>query len=182
MGRPRRQRLQRALGAALRPLLAAGLVAGAAAAADDDGGLTIYQWTDSRGIYRYTPELDRIPSNARDTVVTIQTGEGPPSNAPIYFDPDPRSKVVEVPEPLPASATPGPPIVTDDSYEYDDRIRELQARIAADEEALKGMISGPEAPGPVEVPPELREIAERLPRLQAELASLLRGRARAAQP
>lgn len=151
-----------------------------AGAAEETEPLVIYQWTDSHGIYRYTPELDRVPADARDTVITIQTGEGPPSNTPIYFDPDPRSKLVEVPVPEPATGT-ARGVPRPDYTEYDDRIRELEARIAEDEESLKVLINEPgTATG--EVPPELREIADRLPRLQAELDSLQRGRARSGQP
>jgi uncharacterized coiled-coil protein SlyX len=160
----------------------AGLVVAVAAAgaAEETGPMVLYQWTDSHGIYRYTPAYDRVPSDARDTVITIQTGEGPPSDTPIYFDPDPRSKVVEVPVPEPASGT-ARGVPRPDYTEYEDRIRELETRIAADEEALKALISDPGTAAD-EAPPELREIADRLPRLQAELDSLQRGRARSGQP
>jgi len=151
-----------------------------AGAAEETEPLVIYQWTDSRGIYRYTPEFDRVPSDARDTVITIQTGEGPSSNTPIYFDPDPRSKLVEVPVPAPATGT-ARGVPQPDYTGYDDRIRELEAHIAEDEESLKELINDPgTASG--EVTAELREIADRLPRLQAELDSLRRGRARSGKP
>jgi hypothetical protein len=85
-----------------------------------------------------------------------------------------------VPVPEPASGT-ARGIPNPDYTEYDDRIRELEARIAEDEESLKKLINDPETASGV-VAPELREIADRLPRLHAELESLQRGRARSGQP
>ena len=159
--------------------LALGCVAAAGAAEES---VVLYQWTDSRGVYRYTPDYDRIPMNARHTVLTIQPGEGPPQDSPIYFSPDPRSPVVAVPQPEPVTGTASAAPSVDPYEEYDDRIRELEARIAEYEEALKVMISAEGSSADTEVSPELREIAARLPRLVAELDSLERGRARAGGP
>ena len=54
---------------------------------------------------------------------------------------------------------------------------------ARDEAALKELISQPADPNaPVEASPELREIAKRLPALQAELRALEEAQARAATP
>jgi hypothetical protein len=160
---------------------------GATSARAAEESLTIYQWTDSDGVYRYTPLLDRIPDHARHTVVTLESGEDPPQNTPIYFDPDPRAAVVAIPDQPPEAADSGgaaaaPAQGNDGSGEYDERIRVLEARIAEYEEALKEMISAPGADADIEVPPELREIAARLPQLQAELAALERGRATAVGP
>lgn len=52
------------------------------------------------------------------------------------------------------------------------RRNELEAQIAADQERLKQLISAAGAEGGVEGSPELREIARRLPQLQAELRAL----------
>jgi len=160
---------------------------GAAGGGAAEETATLYQWTDSDGVYRYTPEFDRIPGYARQTAVEIRPGPAPPSKTPIYFDPDPRSPVVAVPRQSPetasASAAPGAPAQgSGASSEFDTRIRELEARIAEDEEALKQLISSPGADADTEVSPELREIAARLPRLQAELASLQQRRARTGGP
>jgi hypothetical protein len=154
------------------------LIASAAPAADET--LSLYQWTDSNGVIRYTPDFDRIPSSARHTVVTIQPGASPPPTTPVYFEPDPREPAVAVPgqppEATSGSATPATPpaaaTTTGTPGGDAQRIRELEARIAADEEALKQLISAPGEEADVTVSPELREIAARLPRLQAELASL----------
>jgi hypothetical protein len=152
----------------------------AAGAAEET--VVLYQWTDSKGVYRYTPDYDRIPASARHTVLTIQAGEGPPQETPIYFNPDPRSPVVAVPQPEPVTGTASAAPSGNPYDEYDDRIRELEARIAEYEEALKVLILAEGSDADTEVSPELREIAARLPRLVAELASLERGRARAGGP
>jgi hypothetical protein len=150
----------------------------APAAVRADGGGTIYQWTDSTGAYRYTPNLDRVPGSARNTVLTIQTGDEGPSNEPIYFEPDPRASEVAVPEP--AVETASSPVVVSplesEPNEREARIRELESEIAQLEEQLKAYISEPGAPpgADVEIPPELREAAARLPVLQADLAVLQR--------
>ena len=66
--------------------------------------------------------------------------------------------------------------------DLDARIRELEAGIAEDEEALKQRISASGSDADSAVSPELREIAARLPRLRAELASLRKRRARSGGP
>lgn len=65
--------------------------------------------------------------------------------------------------------------------ELEPRIAALEQEIARDEEALKLLISQPAAPDaedPLLDSDELREIARRLPRLQADLAALHERRAR----
>jgi hypothetical protein len=74
----------------------------------------------------------------------------------------------------PRPAPPPPPPLT---AEQRSRRAELEALIAADEEALKVLISrAPNEAEDHEKSAELREIARRLPDLQAELRSLERGR------
>jgi len=144
--------------------------AGAPAGAADEPA-TLYQWTDSEGTFRYTPDLDRVPVGARDTVVTIVQEDPGPGDTPAYFEPDPRADEVTIPDPsgdAASNAPPPPPL--DEATRA--RIRELEAQIEKDEEALKAYIAKPGNSTADEVPPELRDIAERLPQLQAELASL----------
>ena len=127
------------------------------------------------------PKFDRIPGYAR------RHRGGDPARrraaartTPVYFDPDPRAPVVAVPSQSRGNGdrqrgTAAPRRRTaKTASDLDARIRELEARIAEDEEALKQLISAPgaDADADTEVSPELREIAARLPRLQAELASL----------
>jgi len=153
----------------------------------DEGG-TIYQWTDANGVTRYTPSLDRVPSGARETVLTIQSGAEEPSNEPIYFEPDPRASEVAVPEPAleaagsPVLVTPLEPDPEPEPGDREAKVRALEAEIAQIEDQLKEYISEPgAAPGP-DIPPELRDIAARLPELQGELARLQRRPAPAETP
>lgn len=151
------------------------LLVGPIGAQADEGG-TIYQWTDSNGVTRYTPNLDKVPRGARDTVLTIQSGEEGPTNEPIYFEPDPRASEVAVPEPVTETAS-SPVVVSplvSEPTDRGDEIRALESEIAQIEDQLKAYISEPGGtPGP-DIPPELREIAARLPELQGELARLQR--------
>jgi len=158
----------------LAAALALTLFASAGLAADEP--LTLYQWTDSNGVIRYTPDLERIPGYARPSAVAIQPGKGPEPTTPQYFEPDPREPSVAVPGQPPATVRSGagPAPAAAGSEGREQRIRELEARIAEDEEALKQLISAPGEQADVTVSPELREIAARLPRLQAELAALQR--------
>jgi hypothetical protein len=68
--------------------------------------------------------------------------------------------------------------------ELDARIREVEAAIARDQEALKILIAEDPAEGsdPLEQSQQLRAIAHRLPGLQAELRSLQAQRAARAAP
>ena len=174
--------LRGALIAALALSGAAAGVAGAAGAADEPE-VAVWQWTDRDGVTRYTPDFGRIPGYAREGAVEMRPGAGPPTTTPVYFEPNPRAPVVGVPGSVPptsvGSAEPGPaPAATsaEPADDLDSRIRQLEAQIASDEEALKQLISAPGAEADVEVSPELREIAARLPQLQAQLASLQKRR------
>jgi len=56
----------------LRVCVAAVLGAALVAAGDPvAGSRTLYQWTDAGGIVRYTPDLGRVPSSRRHTVIPI---------------------------------------------------------------------------------------------------------------
>ncbi|MEE2679110.1 MAG: DUF4124 domain-containing protein [Myxococcota bacterium] len=66
------------------------------------------------------------------------------------------------------------PPATAGTPESESRMAELQQQIARDEDALKTLITDPDATD-LENSPELHEIARRLPRLQAELRALERG-------
>jgi hypothetical protein len=115
-----------------------------------------------------------ILRDSRELVVEVPTTPPPgPSR-------DSRELVVEVPTappPSPPSAAPpapAPPL----SRDAEERRAELVAAIARDEEALKEHVSSAQDSSIV-TNPELREIAERLPALQAELRAL---EARSAAP
>ncbi len=68
--------------------------------------------------------------------------------------------------------------------DLDARIAALERQIAGDEESLKTLLSEVPAPGAPELAtrPEFREIALRLPKLQAELRTLQDQRARHPEP
>jgi uncharacterized coiled-coil protein SlyX len=65
--------------------------------------------------------------------------------------------------------------------DLDARIATLEAQIANDEDAIKNLLSTPPAEGATPLPqtPEFREIARRLPKLQADLQALREKRDRA---
>ena len=86
----------------------------------------------------------------------------------------PAATPASVSTPAPSGAAPG------DSA----REQQLAAAIAADEEALKALISAPIGEGqpPLADSAQLREIARRLPELQAELSALRERRAPPAGP
>jgi hypothetical protein len=83
--------------------------------------------------------------------------------------------VASAPAPPSASSPPeSPPNAAPLSPGQLSRRAELEAQIARDEETLKDLISRAEAEGdePLQSSPELREVAARLPALQAELRAL----------
>lgn len=123
----------------------------------------LYQWTDASGSVRYTSFPDRVPSARLHTRRIIEPGASAFQNG-----------AAELP-PLPAAALPRS--VPPDASPLDTRIAALEAQVAADEEALKLLISDPKAADTLRSSPELREIGGRLPALQAELAELRAERA-----
>jgi hypothetical protein len=108
---------------------------------------------------------------------------------------------VEQPAPTPAPASPEahprstgnpgstalaaaePPTLANPA-ELDARISALERQIASDQESLKTLLSEIPAPGAPDLAdrPEFREIALRLPKLQAELRTLQEQRARHSEP
>lgn len=84
------------------------------------------------------------------------------------------------PAPPPVSARPADPATAARLAELDGRIATLEAEIARDEEALMQLIGASDAErrGPLVDDPKFREIAQRLPRLQADLETLRERRAR----
>jgi hypothetical protein len=184
---------------------------------------SVWLWTDSDGVVRYTTHPERVPLSARGSLTEVTPGMALPpppaqaaaapapasaSPAPSYappegvgFEADPfnapgqpsRPAGQEIPDapeaapasvaavaPAPVAAAPPAPATT---APPGSRRAELEAQIARDEAALKELISQPaDANAEVEPSPELREIARRLPALQAELRALEEAQARAATP
>jgi hypothetical protein len=184
-------------GSACLALLALAFSVVVASAAEKDSAL--YQWTDERGNVRYTPDPDRVPSSRRGTLLRLEPGMPPPpapirpaaAPAPVPGEPAPAATTPARGAPAAAAATPAPsapaaapqpppaPGAGDVARE-----QQLAAAIAADQEALKVLIAAQPAPGdaPLAESAQLREIAQRLPQLQAELHALRERRTPPAGP
>jgi hypothetical protein len=131
-----------------------------------------------------TPEATPPPAAARPAAVAGPDTSPTPAAAVPDTAPAPAAAVhdgspapaVAVPDTPPVEAGPlaaaQPAVAAPPGDDLDERIRQLETQIQADEEALKQLISAADSSADVEVSPELRAIAERLPRLQAQLASL----------
>jgi hypothetical protein len=142
----------------------------------------LYQWTDAQGVIRYTPDPSRVPDDRRGTMVRVELGTpGATAAPPRLPEPDlgiePDDAVVEGPAPFnaPEQASRVESVrVEEPAPALEARRSELEAAIAADEEALKALISEAPVEGSDALidSDELREIARRLPELQAELEAL----------
>ena len=179
---------------ALRLLLALALgLAPALANAD------VYRWVDELGATHYTTDRDTVPRRYRGDAQAI--GAKPAARSTPRVTPSPAAAPAStefpsvaaptpVPVPTPASAPttevtmpaataapvfPGPP-TTPAIPPEDPRAAEvanLEAQIASDRERLRQIISTKRwESAELASDPNIREIAERLPRLQAELAAL----------
>jgi len=165
--------------AGLSAAVAGGLLAALGVSQADDG--EIYRWTDESGVVRYTPERSRVPLSARDTIVVVappatETNGG--SAEPATPGALPALMGRKLPEELlePATGADGA-----DPAAMDERIAALREAVARDRQALqelagdRGWEDGSEAAR--ERDGRIREIANRLPALQEELARLERLRA-----
>ena len=167
-----------ARGFAVFALLAWPLVLPAAGAAGPREPL--YQWSDEDGNVRYTTDRERIPAAFQVRVREIEPGRDAFHNAALARGAKPlgadvvTDEAVEYTDALPAVETPPAPsdAVDTPSSPQDERIRALEAAIAADEEWLQEAISDPERAASLRDSPEFREVAERLPRRQEELRKL----------
>ena len=104
---------------------------------------------------------------------------------PTLPKPEPKPAPETAPPPEPAQPVEmAPPAGESGVSDLDARIRELEASIARDQQSLQAMIAEP-AQGDgdsLAQSPELREIARRLPALQAELRRLRAERAAQQRP
>ena len=159
----------------------------ASAAADDAPARTpIYKWVDANGIAHYTTDPDRIPAEVRGLADELREREDArAADAPARATQSPAADAWAVRDAAPAPVDAAPPEAADapasgarredpaDAPELDGRIAVLEEEIARDEERIKAWVSDP-AVDPVTLAddPEFRELAARLPRLQADLRSL----------
>lgn len=180
-------------------LLACGLAGASGARAD---AALIYRWTDEQGIAHYTAHLDRVPRAVRGSVQAVSAtpattnaddswaatdARGP---APRTFDEGPlgsgaraasgttgaaaEARRTASAEPAPSGAS------ARDVSALDERIAALQREVDRDQDAIRVLLSETPAAGATALHerPEMREIAQRLPRLQADLRALREQRGR----
>lgn len=165
-------------------VVAAGLFASGAEA-------QLWQWVDSEGGVRYTPDPSRIPDSRRGSMVLVEPGmpmPEVPAHSTLYAPPGEYSAAAD-PFAAPGAARRGGPggasafgsATPDYPPHLANRRAELLALIAQEEARVKVLISQDDPDGdPETVEPELREIARRLPALQAELRAVDRAAAAAA--
>lgn len=155
----------------------------------------VYRWTDEDGNSHYTvmgrgqPTRRRssppppaepsslplpLPSSSSE-VMSAAPAPGPgsaPASAPAFEAALPASEAATYTTP-PPEARPQPPLpMTPAVSAGSSRVAELEAQITQDKEALKTLISQRSAGTDLASSAELREIAERLPRMQSELKAL----------
>ncbi len=160
---------QRLRGALLLLLPLLGLAAACASPPQRSGyGRTLYTWSDRDGVVRYTTYPRRIPVARLHTMQRVVAGRSAAENA------------ARLPGARAAAAAGVEADADVRAANLAQRIAELEAQIARDEEALKVMISDPEAASALRSSQELAEIAARLPERQAELRALRAQRDRAA--
>jgi len=143
----------------------------------------LYRWLDRHGVVRYTTDLSRIPDARRSTVVRVVPPSIPLATSRVApAAPVPGADPFNAPGQAPTVDTqdlaPRASLGGNSWPELDARIAELELLVAKDEEAIKVMISIPQAGDYDELidSEELREIGARLPVLQGELAELKRWR------
>ncbi len=179
----------------LAVVLLLGLAAGPAGAEAERASQTprIYRWIDENGVTHYTTQLDRVPGALRTRAApppATSTGGVTRSGRAAADRWIERDRTVplddetwyedEAPAPEdPAQIAARQEQRAEAQFDLDLRIAELQSEIAADEEALKTLISDPSAGGPLASAdnPEFRTIAVRLPARLKELQALREQRA-----
>lgn len=123
----------------------------------------IYRWTDAAGVPHYTTDREQVPGRYRDSLSVVRSDRNAIPVDILRLPPGATQPFLEQPRerPRPHAAA----------------IEKLEAEIARDRERIKQLISqGRWVGSELATDPDLRELAERLPRLQAELDSLRGGR------
>jgi hypothetical protein len=154
-------------------------------------GKALFEWTDERGVVRYTSYPERVPADRQDSLREMQQRIGEPDGGPVALgsfdsggvaegsgtDPSQAAGPVQGTPEAVASAAAGSPLRADQNA-LDREIAALEAKIARDQEILKTLISDPEAAPELSTSVDLASIAARLPQQQAELRLLLAQRER----
>ncbi len=163
-------------------------------AASSDAGAQVYRWIDEDGNTHYTVlqgELGKRREPPKPAPLPQATDVAEPLPSP---RPPPLPQKTDVAEPLPPPRPPpqvklGPPALQQPAVpkrtpfptppsvttleENADEISELEKLITRDKEVIKDLISQERVSGEdLLANPQLREIAQRLPRLQSELSAL----------
>ena len=145
----------------------------AACASPSETDRPLYRWADEAGVVRYTPDRARIPRGARGDAEAVH---------PVELGTTPAVESAESVESVESAELGANPTVSTPpagpSSELDARIRALEELISRDEQALNALISAEAGEGDsLAESAELREIARRLPGLQANLRALREQRA-----
>lgn len=145
----------------------------------------LYQWADEQGNVRFTTKPDEVPSAARETLTRVEPGRSADENAGLLpgarTQPRPETTAAEwlrgeeAAAKAEAAAPPPKPPSPEDLPVIDARIRELEGQIAEAEVELADRTDAPEGATPDAA--AVREVAERLSTLQAELDALRARRA-----
>jgi hypothetical protein len=201
----RSERLARVRSLLVAVALVAGFLPGLARAAEDAAPPRIYRWIDENGIAHYTTDPERIPKSlrrryglpaeplrneplaARAPAAAPEPSTGPEAWAAQEKSVEPATpaavnaappewsegETADVAAAAPAAARSGERL---EALEL--RIAELSAAIAADEDALSGWIADPANADVVALAdqPDVRAVAERLPKRIQELEALRRER------
>jgi len=139
----------------------------------------VYRWVDEEGNAHYTVLRGELGARSqRDPTAASKARPAPPATETRH-KPKPPATSKAAPEPTPPVAVnAGPAAPAPAAKQPADPVAQLESLIARDKETLKDLISlGRPTGEDLAANPRLREIAERLPRLQAQLRAL-RGAAR----
>jgi hypothetical protein len=167
-------------------------------------GAEFYRWTDAEGVTHYSSDPERIPGRYRASAERVKSsaaptrgplplieGEpGPAIDGPDTNEPgqgkagpapiEPRPALPPAGEPasataLPPPAAPDPDALPADVDPREVEVAELEQELNARREELKTLISQSSFDSSrISTDPRLRELAEIVPRLQAELDALRR--------
>ena len=183
-------------------LLAGMLLCGGGASAQDaePEAPRIYKWVDENGIAHYTTELRNVPRSLRGLIGVTPRAPSPEPRASrsAAAKPAPRSSVgadrwaetdrAREYEDVWSDGTedglqpgdadyvepgPSPAALAESRREINERIAEIEQDIASDEDALKDILAEPAGDTEeIAYHPDFRTVAERLPKLLAELRDL----------
>lgn len=158
-----------------------------AACRTDSPERVLYQWSDAAGNVRYTTEPSLVPRASRATLARVVPGQSAVQNAALFpgasTEPRPETsgrdwlRGEETDAGLAASAAEvkeqaSVPTTPEEIAALDARIRALEQQITEAEVTFAQRIGEPDPSGNPVDEAAVRQAADQLPRLQAELAEL----------